>query len=257
MRALLLAAMLAPLPAAAQAPSLAARVEALEKRVAAQEDIQAVRRLAFSYGYYMDNALYDQVRSLFADRIESCEVSGYGKFVGPAGCARMWGSVFGASYGGDRNQLAFGKVAKHYLIKDVITLNPDGTADGRFDYIGLGATFRKAGSLHQQLGIYRMHFVKEGGVWKIGRFNLTFDTINLDWADWVNNPGVRCPNPNARPDAPVTPYHPFPETAVIPFHDPNPVTGERIPEKVGETRYWVGNWPGEFGGPCGKRGEAK
>src|SRR5690606_8599308 len=88
------------------------------------------------------------------------------------------------------------------------------------------------------------------------KFWLHFDTINFNHTDWAYNPGIRCPRPHQPPDAPATLNHPFPETMVVPFFYPNPVTGQAVPPAVGETRYWQGNWPGEWGGACGKRPDA-
>jgi hypothetical protein len=46
---------------------LTAKVKLLEERLARQEDIEAIRELIFSYGYYTDNGLYDQVLTLLSD----------------------------------------------------------------------------------------------------------------------------------------------------------------------------------------------
>ncbi len=34
------------------------------------------------------------------------------------------------------------------------------------------------------------------------------------------------------------------------------VTGQMPPDVTGKQQYWIGNWPGEFGGPCGVRPDA-
>jgi len=113
----------------------------------------------------MDNVLYDQV---FSQQIESCEISGYGVFLGHKGCIRMWTDLIGKPLGADQNQLAFGRLAKHYMLKDVITVAPDGkSAKGRFDYLSMGGAFGQAERTGSQIGIYNMSFVKEDGVWKI------------------------------------------------------------------------------------------
>jgi len=196
------------------------------------------------------------VRAMLSPNIESCEISGYGVFNGLKGCNRLWGQVTGFQYGGDANRMNFGKLAKHYLLKDVITIAPDGkSAQGRFDYVSFGGTFGEPDRTRHQIGVYNFNFVKEDGIWKISKFWLVFDTINYNQRDWATNPAVRCPNPNVPPDAPSTFHHPFPETGVIPFHYPNPVSGAPIPQYVTDTRYWIGNWPGEFGKECGKRPE--
>ena len=234
--------------------ALEQKLATLEHRLLLQEDVEKVRVLAFSYGYYMDNVLYDQVKALLSKNIESCEVSGYGVFLGHKGCVRMWTDLIGKPLGADKNQLAFGRLAKHYMLKDVITVAPDGkSAKGRFDYLSMGGAFERPERTGSQIGIYNMSFVKEDGVWKISKFWVAFDTINYNQRDWATNPAIRCPNPDVAPDAPGTFYHPFPETGVIAFHYPNPVTGQPIQQPVTDTRYWIGNWPGEFGKKCGQR----
>lgn len=155
-------------------------------------------------------------------------------------------------------QLAFGRLAKHYMIKDVITVAPDGmSAKGRFDYLSMGGAFDDDERTGNQIGIYNLSFLKEDGVWKLSKFWVAFDTINYNHRDWATNPAMCCPNPSVPPDAPGTVYHPFPETGVIPFHYPNPVTGQPIQQPVTDTRYWIGNWPGEFGKECGKRASSE
>jgi len=241
---------------AAAIAALEKRLAALEHRITLQEDIEKVRVVAFSYAYYMDNVLYDQVKAMFSPNIESCELAGYGVFIGYKGCVRMWTDLIGKPLGADKNQLAFGRLAKHYMIKDVITVSPDGLrAHGRFDYLSMGGAFGNNERTGSQIGVYNIGFVKEDGVWKIAKFTMTFDTINYNQRDWATNPGIRCPNPNVPPDAPSTFHHPFPETGVIPFHYPNPVTGQPIQTPVTDTRYWIGNWPGEFGKECGRRAD--
>jgi hypothetical protein len=91
-----------------------------------------------------------------------------------------------------------------------------------------------------------MNFVKEDGIWKIGKFWLHFDTSAFLAPDWSSNPPYRCVDKKELPDLPSTSYHPFPEVNRIPFQYPNPVTGEMIPGYTDPTHYWIGNWPGEF-----------
>jgi SnoaL-like domain len=229
----------------------------LQTRLVRQEDIEKIRILAFSYGDYMDNALYDQVLAMFSPHMESCEISGYGVFKGLEGCRRLWNQGMGASYGGAQNQLAFGRFVKHFLVKDIIVVSSDGrTAHGRFDYMGTGGRYGDPNGVNQQFGVYNFEFVKENGVWMFSKFHVTFDAVNFNYRDWASNPIIRCPSPNAKADEPTTFFHPFPETGIIPFLDPNPVSGKPIPNYVNPTRFWQGNWPGEFGGACGKRADA-
>jgi SnoaL-like domain len=235
--------------------ALEQRVAQLEARVQHQEDVESLRRLAFSYGYYMDNALMDQIEGLMADQMDYCEIAGYGVYRGRQGCISIWRNILGPGLQNEDGRLKFGRLIKHYLVKDIVTVNPDGrTAQGRFDYIGYSGIFRQPEHTTQQLGVYRFGFIKERGVWKIYRFDLTFDTSDWNYSTWATSTSVRCPRPNAPPpDAPAPLHHPFPEVATAPFSDPNPVTGQVIPDYVNPQHYWQGNWPGEPAQPCGAR----
>ena len=53
---LLLGSLLALSACTRNDPALLERIDALETRLARQEDVEAIRRLAYSYGYFMDNA---------------------------------------------------------------------------------------------------------------------------------------------------------------------------------------------------------
>jgi hypothetical protein len=255
----LIAALLALSACVRNDPALLERIDALETRLVRQEDVEAIRRVAYSYGYFMDNALLDHVKALFADTMEYCEISGYGLYKGRDGCLTIWTSVVGPGLQNADQHLRFGVLIKHYMLKDVITVAPDGlSAEGRFDYVGYSGTFKQPERARQQLGVYRMGYTKENGIWKISRFSLSFDTSDFNHTTWANAPSMRCPSGKAPPpDAPFLFYHPFPETGVVPFHFPHPVTGEPIGDYVNPIRYWQGNWPGEFGTTCGVRTDAR
>lgn len=234
------------------------RVEQLEERLQNQEDIEAIRRVTYSYGYFMDNALIQEVVDLFSTDMEYCEISGYGLYKGRKGCEIIWRDIIGPGLQNSEGQRRFGVLVKHYLLKDVITVSENGdTAQGRFDYIGFSGAFKVPDRALNQLGVYRIGFVKEDGLWKINRFSLSFDTSDFNDNNWTTKPGIRCPRDGVpAPDGGHLFYHPFPETGVIPFHYSHPVTGEPLPENVNPLRYWQGNGEGEFETECGKRPDA-
>jgi len=234
------------------------RITNLETRLQQQEDIEAIRRVAYSYGYFMDNALIDQVIELFADDMEYCEISGYGLYRERKGCETIWRDIIGPGLRNSEGQHRFGLLVKHYLIKDVITIADDGlSAQSRFDYIGFSGALNVPDRALNQLGIYRIGFTKDAGIWKINRFNLSFDTSDFNDNNWTMAPGIRCPRDNVpKPDAAPLFYHPFPEAGTVPFHFTHPVTGNALPAPVNPLRYWQGNTQEEFFGPCGKREDA-
>ncbi len=232
------------------------KLQGLEKRVIRQEDTEAIRTLMYTYAHYMDRALYDQVLDLFSDNMESCEIGGRGIYLGKEGCRTLWKQVFGPAYGGSNNQLKFGWLVDHHVTKLVITLAPDGkTAESRGHYFSLGGIYNHPEYTGIQMGIYQLGYAKENGVWKISKFWLPLSTTGYDFTDWASNPSYSgCPSEEYPPDLPTSNYHPFPEVYVVPFHYPNPVTGEQVPQNgfTDPTRYWQGNWPDNWG-ECGKQ----
>ena len=74
---------------------LRAEVETLSARVGRLEDVNAIRRLHYAYGYYIDMCMYDEVIDLFAEDSEVIFLSGV--YRGKAGAAR------GSTRPGSRN----------------------------------------------------------------------------------------------------------------------------------------------------------
>lgn len=231
------------------------RIDELEHKLGMQEDVEAIRRLMYTYTYYMDRALFDQVLDLFSENMVSCEAGGRGVYLGKEGCRTLWMKIWGI-YGGAENKLRFGALVEHFVTKLVITVADDRkTAKSRGHYFSLGGVFERPEYSSMQTGIYRLDYVKEDGVWKISKFWLPFNTTGFNFSTWATEPGYSgCPNSEYPPDEPTTFYHPFPEVYVVPFHYPNPVTGQEVPENgyTDPKRYWLGNWPQDWG-QCGVR----
>ena len=229
------------------------KVEQLQNQIGMQEDIEAIRVLMYSYTYYMDRALFDQVFDLFSENMESCEAGGRGVYKGKARCIELWQKIWGV-YGGNENKLKFGQMVEHMVTKLVITVSPDRkAAKSRGHYFGIGGVYQMQQYAGGQTGIYQMEYVKEDGVWKIKKFYLPFTTTGYNFTTWSDTPGYSgCQSAEYPPDAPTTNYHPFPEVYVVPFHYPNPVSGKEVPENgyTDPTHYWIGNWPGQEG-QCG------
>ena len=55
--------------------TLEARVAELEHQLGLQQDIHAVRRLQYSYGYFIDKSQYDEVVDLFDGKNNQIDVS--------------------------------------------------------------------------------------------------------------------------------------------------------------------------------------
>jgi hypothetical protein len=236
-------------PAAGTASRIAKleqRVAQLEDQIGTEQDVEAIRVLQNTYGYYMDRMLFKQVVDLFSDHPVSVEVGGGGVHLGKADVIQVYGN------GVDMGPI-YGVLKEHFQLQEVIHVAPDRkTAKGRFHALLLWALKPDDPQGQQwQIGIYENEYVKEDGVWRISKLNYKQVMTTPYLEGWGKTPLYSsCASSTA--DLPTTWYHPYPEAGVFAFHYPNPVTGAVIPDMLDTTHYWKGNWPGEFG-ECGHR----
>src|SRR5690606_21087702 len=99
------------------------RLAALEHRVGEMEDINAIRRLHWAYGYYIDLLLPDEVADLFAE--EGVVVFLSGEYVGRAGVKRLYGDWIQHRFTGGRPGPVDGLLLDHFQMQDIITVAPD------------------------------------------------------------------------------------------------------------------------------------
>ncbi len=225
---------------------LLARIEALEARVALQEDIEAIRRLQWAYNYYNTNSLHKQAMDLVSENAISIEIGGRGVYYGKKGFIQCF-SNYGGGEVEDRGK-PFGRALFQLAAMDVITVAPDRkTAQCRLQV--LTPIFAGFPNTRQQMnaGVYEMEYARENGIWLITKFKYVH-VFAVTWnKDGTISPGYSTA-PDGKADAPTTWYHPFPEAGVMPMHFANPVTGAPpLPELHDPKHYWVGNWPGEYG----------
>jgi hypothetical protein len=217
---------------------LKAQVEDLTARLVRLEGEAEVRKLHHKYGYYLDACLYDDVVELFADNCQLKFLNGV--YDGKAGVRRLYCDWLRKLWTGGTNGPPNGLMYDHLILQDVIDVAPDGlSAKGRLRAVMQGGwheTMANPPPVPSQLweaGIYENEYVKDGGVWKIWRFD-----YNMLWqADyekgWAHS-GVHLkpltktfPEDPIGPDRllPITPVT-WPERRIVPFHYPHPVTGK-------------------------------
>src|SRR5215813_710505 len=156
---------------------LEARLEALEHRVAGLEDINAIRRLHWAYGYYADFNRAEDVVQLFAE--DGVVVFLSGEYRGHAGVRRLYGTWFQSYFTQGVNGPVDGFLLDHYQMQDIITVADDRkTAKGRYHALLLGGVHEsrayKPEGLPDQFyegGMYENDYVREDGVWKIQRLD--------------------------------------------------------------------------------------
>ena len=215
--------------------ALKTQIAELSHRAGVLEDIQAIRTLHFKYGYYMDRWLFAEIVDLFADDCVLYFLNGI--FKGKQGARRMYGGATGL------NGPAFGVLTDHLQVQDVVDVAPDRmTAKGRFLCFLMGGVHESKPdptpipSQFWEGGVYENTYAKENGVWKIKVFN-----YNLAWQaeydqGWAHSavkllmvsPYTKTyPEDPRGPDAlKPEPLLFWPNTFVVPFHYPHPVTGK-------------------------------
>jgi hypothetical protein len=218
---------------------LETRFEELARRVGLLEDTHAVRTLHFKYGYYIDKCLYDEAVDLFAEDCTLYFLNGI--YRGRAGARRLYCDWFREYFTGGHNGPVPGFLLDHFQGQDIVDVAPDGmSAKGRFRAImQAGCHDSKAdpvpGFPEQcwEGGIYENEYVKDGGIWKIRVLN-----YNMLWqADygpgWAHSSVHLMPLTKTWPEDPkgpdeLLPRPPavWPDTRVVPFHYPHPVTGK-------------------------------
>jgi hypothetical protein len=223
-------------PAAeAQAPS-AGELDALEAKIVRAEDVEAIKRLTFIFGYYRDKFFYDQALSLFTE--DAVVDYAGGKYLGKPSIRRLLRSPgYTAPEAMGRSGPQFGVMNDHVLMEQVITLTANGrTAQARFKDWNTQGVFGK--SQTRSSGVYENEYRKTDGVWKISAMAYCMRYAN---AYLVNPRDIPAPN-----DAPATPEffprdpngpdrqsnyacHEWPHPGVSPpLHYPHPVTGDYI-----------------------------
>lgn len=221
----------------ARIQELEQKVEQLANHVGILEDVHAIRRLQHAYGYYIDKCLYDETVDLFAENGEVHFMGGI--FRGKAGVRRLYVDRFRKNFTGGKNGPVFGFLLDHPQMQDVIDVAPDRkTAKARFRCTMQAGRHERSPEGTRQWwegGLYENSYVRENGIWKIQVLNyrpVWHADYETGWAhtrpQYVAFFSETYPKDPGGPDALENPKPVlWPETDVLPFHYPHPVTGRR------------------------------
>ena len=208
---------------------LEARLKALEKRTQNLEDIEDIKTLQKSYGYYIEHWMADEIIDLFSDSPDVSLTLAAGTYLGKKSIANYFKRM------SNPNPEFMHQVMQ---LSGIVTVAPNGkTAKGR--WYGFGAlAIPSPGGVRQFFmgGIYGGEYVKEDGKWKFKK--LRFDQVYLATPaeGWVKpdklvavSPEVSFPRLEA--DIPRTVSSRYPSGYIFPFHYKHPVTGKKTSEK--------------------------
>lgn len=225
---------------AEQIAALRTQLASLEARKQRIEDSNAIKRLQRAFGFYMNEALWDDVVELFADDA-TLEFGRDGVYAGKARIREYLYALNGGQMG-----LSEGQLQEHMQLMPVVTLSEDGnTAKARWRSImmlgelGTNALWGE--------GPYENEYVKEAGTWKLSKLRW-FQTILVPydggWAKHADyNQGIWVSD-RLPPDAPLTAaYGSWPETFLPPFSFENPVGRYLPPPAVPEPAATTGAQP--------------
>ena len=210
--------------AAVDVTLLTARVAELEQKAQRLKDINAIKRLQRSYGYYVDNALWDEVINLFSDDA-TFEIALDGVYIGKDSIRKYLYALSGGQPG-----LPAGSINEHMQLQPVIDVAPDGlTAQGRWRALIMSGVWGKSATWGE--GPYENTYVKDNGIWKI-KSTHWYETLMVPYAggwaaereDLNNGKFVSASVPQDAP--PTEQYEVWPGAYLPPYHYKNPVTGQ-------------------------------
>jgi hypothetical protein len=218
--------------------ALLQRLESLEHELGILKDVNSIRKLQYTYGYFIDKSQYNEVVDLFADDGEVWFLGGIYK--GKPGIRRLYIERFRKQFTDDHNGPRYGWLLEHPQMQMVIDV-----ADDRRSAKVRGRGMMQAG-LHETAkgrqrqwfegGIYENRYVREDDVWKIqrlGYFPFWHAAYDEGWAktpiDFIPMATTLYPEDPLGPDELIDPQpRLWPATDVVPFHYQHPVTGEPI-----------------------------
>lgn len=210
--AALATALIAATPVAAQ--TVDEQLNALEARITRLEDMNQIERLQRTYGYFVDKSQWTPLSELFTEDA-TLEIGGKGIFLGKHRVLEYMHTAFGPDGAKE------GTLANHMQFQSIPDISPDGTTG----WIRSRAYVMSVGGWG--LPLYENEYRKENGVWKISRLTGPF-TMYTNWEGWARNalnntwPDKFDPPPDLPPS---TVYLTYPAYYIVPFHYPNPVTG--------------------------------
>lgn len=202
--------------------SLQHRLDELDVETERLEDIKAIKILQRAYGYYVDQALWDQAVDLFTDDA-SVEFARGGVYAGKERIRQFFYAL-----GGSKSGLKYGQLNEHIQLQPVVHLSEDGmTAKARWRTLILEGQYGERAVWGE--GPYENEYRKENGIWKISKLHWYQTFIVPYERGWGANEDVtggHVIEDVLPPDQPPTEdYDVWPGVYVPPFHYQNPVSG--------------------------------
>lgn len=208
-----------------------ARIQALEKKVAILDDLEEIKKLQRSYGYYLEHWMYEEIIDCFSDRPDTVLNILAGIFEGKEGVRRY--------FTGEKARSTNPEVLHQIMqLSAVVDVSDDGkTACGRWYGFGAMALSVNDGVMQSMtIGIYTVEYIKEDGKWKIWKIMWNPIIIADPKVGWVKPERLAAITPETLPkpprsDKPRNIDTRYPSGYIPPFHYRHPVTGKETSER--------------------------
>lgn len=193
----------------------------------------------------LPNRTNPQVVELFANHPDTYVQFLGGRFHGKAGARRLYIDRFTKMFVGGRNGPVQGWLLDHLMAQDIVDYDPaTQRCQMRARTLMTAGTHESFNSPRPHVqwwegGVYENEYIKEDGVWKILRlryFPFWHGTAEHGWrytkpnyVPFFSKTLEEAPEEGG-PDELVKESMLWPDTRVVPFHYPHPVTGKQVDE---------------------------
>lgn len=198
----------------------------LEHRLGLVEDRDAIERIQYQYGFYLDNRMWDEVVDTFCEDEPSIEIGRRGVYIGKERIRRFMRDVLG----GGRWGLLKDEIINHIQLQMVTTVADDRmSAKCRSRALVQGNSPPGSGKMMLAEGLYENAYVKEDGRWKIKSIwwvpTYYFEVAGFEHAAFDSGPESE----EFPPDRPSAPRDEALGRRFPPFHYVHPFTGALTP----------------------------
>jgi hypothetical protein len=208
-----------------------ARMAELENKVRILDDLEDIKRLQRSYGYFIEHWMYEDNIDCFSDSPDAELNILVGAYQGKEGIRRY--------FAGEKRRSGDPELLHQVMqLSGVVDVAPDGkTAEGRWFGFGCVSVPSDNGVIQNiSGGIYTAKYIKENGKWKILKL-IWNPTYMFDPREgWVKKDRVasitykQLAEP-PKPDKPRSLDTRYPSGYIAPFHYRHPVTGKPTTER--------------------------
>ncbi len=207
--------------------ALSKSMKKLEKQAQAQADIEAIKKLQRSYGFYLEHWQEDEIVELFS-RSPDVQLE-----INDTGCFKGWEAIRDSFNFAD-HYTAYGvkKAPGEFLhilmpLAGIVDLDKNGkTAKGRWYGFFLGAMPRPV-EKRALIGvtIWENVYVKEDGIWKFLKLFASDILCSPIDEGWIKTPYIANTRITEKPKEGVN-FAPYPSGYIFPYHYKNPVSGK-------------------------------